>query len=463
VSTTFAGLGLPPTLVTALERRGVTTPFPIQAAALPDALGGRDVLGRGQTGSGKTLAFGLPLLARISAGARGRRDRRPGTPRALVLVPTRELAAQVDAELAPLGQTVGLRTRAIFGGAPTGRQIGALRNGVDVVVATPGRLQDLVDRRECDLSAVEVVVLDEADHMCDLGFLPAVTRLLDLVPPGGQRLLFSATLDGGVDKLVRRYLVDPVTHSVDPPDSQVTTMDHLFLTMSSTDKPGVAAQVARRPGRTLFFVRTKHGADRLGKQLGRAGVTAGVLHGDKAQNSRQRTLAAFGTGGSGVLVATDVAARGIHVDGIDLVVHYDPPGEAKAYLHRSGRTARAGASGAVVTFVTPEQTGDVLALRREAGVGEASVADVTPGDASLDHLPDSAADVVRREETPPPASRSAARSGGSRSGGGRSGGRSGGRASGPGGHRPAAAHTPEPSGSPRGRRRGGRGRRPAAA
>jgi superfamily II DNA/RNA helicase len=394
----FAGLGLPQTLITALERRGVRSPFPIQAATLPDALAGRDVLGRGQTGSGKTLAFGLPLLARVASA---RAPRHPGTPRALVLVPTRELAVQVDAELAPLAQAVGVRTRAVFGGAPLGRQISALRAGVDVVVATPGRLQDLIDRRECDLSRVEVVVLDEADHMCDLGFLPVVRRLLDLVPAGGQRLLFSATLDGGVDTIVHRYLADPVTHSVDPPANAVTTMEHLFLTVSNEDKPAVAAQVAGRPGRTLFFVRTKHGADRLGKQLGRAGVEAGVLHGNKAQNHRQRTLAAFASGESGVLVATDVAARGIHVDGVDLVVHYDPPTEAKAYLHRSGRTARAGASGAVVTLVTPEQAADALALRREAGVEVAGVAAVTPGDAALDNLPESAEPVVRQEATPP--------------------------------------------------------------
>jgi superfamily II DNA/RNA helicase len=437
---TFAGLGLPQPLVTALERRGVRSPFPIQAATLPDALAGRDVLGRGQTGSGKTLAFGLPLLARTAA-AGARRDRRPGTPRVLVLVPTRELAVQVDAELAPLAQAIGVRTRAVFGGAPLGRQIASLRAGVDVVVATPGRLQDLIDRRECDLSRVEVVVLDEADHMCDLGFLPVVRRLLDLVPAGGQRLLFSATLDGGVDTIVDRYLVDPVTHSVDPPANAVTTMEHLFLTVDNADKPAVAAQVARRPGRTLFFVRTKHGADRLGKQLGRVGVEAGVLHGNKAQNHRQRTLAAFASGESGVLVATDVAARGIHVDGVDLVVHYDPPTEAKAYLHRSGRTARAGASGAVVTLVTPEQAGDALALRREAGVQVAGVAAVSPGDPALDNLPESAEPVVRQEATPPKSTGRPAGSGAAAPGGVRRPSRRRGSGRGPGAPRAAAPAT----------------------
>jgi superfamily II DNA/RNA helicase len=360
--TPFAELGVPSILTAALAARGITTPRPIQAHALPDAMAGRDVLGRAETGSGKTLAFGLPLLIR-TATARG--ERRARQPRGLVLVPTRELADQVHDELLPLAAVLGLRLLAVYGGVPLGRQAQELRRGTDVVVATPGRLLDLLGQQACSLDRVDIAVLDEADHMADMGFLPAVTSLLDRVPPGGQRLLFSATLDGQVDTLVRRYLSDPVRHTVAPTAAR---MDHQIRTVTATDKVAVAAELAGRPGRTLVFVRTKHRAARLARQLDRAGVRAGALHGNLAQPARTRALAAFTAGTVPVLVATDIAARGLHVDGIGLVVHFDPPTEAKAYLHRSGRTARAGAAGTVITLVLPEQATEVAGLQRRAGV-----------------------------------------------------------------------------------------------
>jgi superfamily II DNA/RNA helicase len=366
-SGTFEELGVPAILTGVLARRGVTTPLPIQARTIPDALHGRDVLGRAETGSGKTLAFGLPLLIRAAARPPGSRPR----PWALVLVPTRELARQVHDELAPLAGALGLRLLAVYGGAPTRTQIQALRRGVDVVVATPGRLTDLLEQGACSLDAIALTVIDEADHMADMGFLPAVTWLLDRVPAGGQRLLFSATLDNGVDVLVRRYLADPVRHAVSPVTGGVARMDHRFVTVTALDKVAVAADLAARSGRVLLFVRTRHGAARLARQLGRAGVPAGALHGDMAQRARERALAAFAAGRAPVLVATDIAARGIHVDGVDLVVHFDPPNEHKAYLHRSGRTARAGAAGNVVTLVLPEQASDVAKLLRRAGVAPA--------------------------------------------------------------------------------------------
>jgi superfamily II DNA/RNA helicase len=360
--TAFAELGVPSILTAALTARGITTPRPIQAHTLPDALAGRDVLGRAETGSGKTLAFGLPLLIR-TATARG--ERRARQPRGLVLVPTRELADQVHDELLPLAAVLGLRLLAVYGGVPLGRQAQELRRGTDVVVATPGRLLDLLGQQACSLDRVDIAVLDEADHMADMGFLPAVTSLLDRVPPGGQRLLFSATLDGQVDTLIRRYLSDPVRHTVAPTAAR---MDHQIRTVTATDKVAVAAKLAGRPGRTLVFVRTKHRATRLARQLDRAGVRAGALHGNLAQPARTRALAAFAAGTVPVLVATDIAARGLHVDGIGLVVHFDPPTEAKAYLHRSGRTARAGAAGTVITLVLPEQATEVASLQRRAGV-----------------------------------------------------------------------------------------------
>jgi len=384
----FAALGLPDRLVTALERRGMTAPFAIQARALPDALAGRDVLGRGQTGSGKTLAFGLPLLARLAGGTR-----MPGRPRALVLVPTRELAQQVQDALAPLGQSLDLKVVPVYGGASMGRQIDQLRRGTDLVVATPGRLQDLVDQRECDLSQIEVTVLDEADHMADLGFMPAVTALLDLTPRGGQRMLFSATLDRGVDKLVRSYLVDPALHAVAAAASTVDTMDHLVFAVSSDAKVDVAAEIAGRPARTLIFVRTKHGADRLATQLRKAGVEAAAIHGNLTQNARRKALDGFATGHARVLVATDVAARGIHVDDVDLVVHFDPPADHKDYLHRSGRTARAGARGTVLSLLLSDQVREHQRLRERAGV-EASAMSVVPGHEAVRALATSGDAVV---------------------------------------------------------------------
>ena len=361
----FAELGVPRTLTAALAARGITTPRPIQARTLPDALAGRDVLGRAETGSGKTLAFGLPLLVR-TATANGKRTARQ--PRGLVVVPTRELADQIHDELLPLAAVLGLRLLAVYGGVPLGRQAQQLRRGIDVVVATPGRLLDLLRRDACSLDAVATAVLDEADHMADMGFLPAVTSLLDRVPPGGQRLLFSATLDTQVDTLVRRYLTDPVRHTVAPTAAGATRMDHQIRRVRASDKVAVAAELAGRPGRTLVFVRTKHRAARLAGQLDRAGIRAGALHGNLAQPARTRALAAFAAGTVPVLVATDIAARGIHVDGIDLVVHFDPPAEPKAYLHRSGRTARGGAAGTVITLVLPEQATEVAKLHRRAQV-----------------------------------------------------------------------------------------------
>jgi superfamily II DNA/RNA helicase len=363
--TSFAELGVLPSLTAALAARGITTPRPIQARTLPDGLAGRDVLGRAETGSGKTLAFGLPLLIRTATATTKRLSRQP---RGLVLVPTRELADQVHDELLPLASRLGLRLLAVYGGVPLQRQAQELRRGTDVVIATPGRLLDLLRQGACSLDAVAIAVLDEADHMADMGFLPAVTSLLDRVPPGGQRLLFSATLDGQVDTLIRHYLTDPVRHTVAPTAAAAARMDHQIRTVEAADKVAVAAKLAGRPGRTLVFVRTKHRAARLARQLDHAGVRAGALHGNLTQPARTRALAAFAAGTVPVLVATDIAARGIHVDGIDLVMHFDPPTEPKAYLHRSGRTARAGAAGTVITLVLPEQASEVAKLHRRAQV-----------------------------------------------------------------------------------------------
>lgn len=376
-ATTFADLGLPAVLVQALRRDGIEAPFPIQAATATDALAGKDVLGRGPTGSGKTLAFGLPMLA-LLAGAQAK----PGRPRGLVLVPTRELAAQIEKALDNAAVSLGLRIASVVGGAPIKRQADRLARGVDLLIATPGRLEDLINQRCADLSDVRITALDEADHMADMGFLPQVTKLLDRTPKNGQRLLFSATLDGEVDKLVKRYLRTPVTHSTAPPSASVTTMSHHLLYLRKADKREITTQIAARDGLTIMFVRTKHGADRLAKQLRTAGIAAGALHGGKAQNNRVRTLAAFADGTTPVLVTTDVAARGIHVDGISLVVHVDPPAEAKAYLHRAGRTARAGEDGVVVTLVTEEERGEVEKMTRKAGVDVDGVR-VRPGDQRL--------------------------------------------------------------------------------
>ncbi|HSE71773.1 MAG TPA: DEAD/DEAH box helicase [Nocardioidaceae bacterium] len=382
----FADLGLPGPLVSTLARQGIERPFPIQAATLPDALTGRDVLGRGRTGSGKTYAFLLPLLARLAASGT---PRRPNRPRALVLAPTRELATQIQAALAPLAETLNLRTLTVFGGVRPNPQIQGLRAGVDVVVACPGRLADLVGSGHARLDGVEVTVLDEADHMADLGFLPVVRRLLDQTPREGQRLLFSATLDAGVDVLVKRYLSNPVVHSVDSAKSPVSAMVHHVLHVEKATRLPVIADLAAAPGRTVVFTRTKYGAKALARQLNARGVPAVELHGNLSQNARTRNLSAFSEGSATTLVATDIAARGIHVDDVSLVVHADPPVEHKAYLHRSGRTARAGADGTVVTLMLDDQVSDVRDLTRKAGIkptitraalGHPVLAEIAPGD-----------------------------------------------------------------------------------
>jgi superfamily II DNA/RNA helicase len=359
----FAALDMPAALLETLTRQGVTEPFPIQAATLPNALHGRDVLGRGRTGSGKTLAFGLALLARTA----GRRAE-PRQPLALVLVPTRELAQQVTEALTPYADSVNLRLATVVGGMSIGRQAAALRRGAEVVVATPGRLADLINRGDCRLDQVRVTVLDEADQMADMGFLPQVTVLLDQVIASGQRMLFSATLDRNVDRLVRRFLHDPVTHSVDPSQGAVTTMEHHLLHVSDGDKQAATTNIAARDGRVIMFVGMKHAADRLTRSLLASGVRAAALHGGKSQPQRTRTLEQFRTGDVTVLVATNVAARGIHVDGLDLVVNVDPPTDHKDYLHRGGRTARAGESGTVVTLVTPSQRREMERMMVAAGI-----------------------------------------------------------------------------------------------
>ena len=370
----FDELGLPTSLVSALRRAGIETPFPIQAATIPDILTGRDLLGRAATGAGKTLAFGLPLIARLDGTTSA-----PHRPRGLVLVPTRELAMQVGDAIAPLAASRNLRLKVVAGGMPIVKQINALDRGVDILVATPGRLIDLIERRSCTLAGIEMTVLDEADHMADLGFLPVVRQLLDLTPAGSQRLLFSATLDGDVSTLVQAYLTDPAVHALSQATASVDTMAHHVFRASHESKVGLAAEIAGRTGRTLMFVRTKHGADRLSRQLGRVGVATGVLHGGRTQAQRNRALLAFRDGSVPVLVATDVAARGIHVDDVSLVVHVDPPQNGKDYLHRSGRTARAGQSGVVVLLATPVQEREVRRLLNEAGV-RAEHRDVAPGD-----------------------------------------------------------------------------------
>jgi superfamily II DNA/RNA helicase len=361
----FAALGLETGLDTALASAGITEPTAIQRSTLPDALAGRNVLGRAETGSGKTLAFGLALLHRLSADPK---TARPGRPRGLVLVPTRELAQQVADALAPLARTQSLRILVVVGGMPMGKQITGLRRGVDVVIATPGRLIDLMQRGEVRLHHVCVAVLDEADHMADLGFLPAVTRILDATPADRQCLLFSATLDHDVDKLVARYLVDPAVHDTRESHGSVATMAHRVFRVTRENKVGVAMRIAGRDGRTLFFVRTKHGADRLARRLRTEGLDAVALHGNLSQNQRRRALDKFHGCDRGVLVATDVAARGIHVDGLDLVVHFDPPADSKAYAHRSGRTARAGANGTVVSLVDDSQRKGMQRIHAAANV-----------------------------------------------------------------------------------------------
>ncbi|WP_327718327.1 DEAD/DEAH box helicase [Streptomyces sp. NBC_00490] len=376
----FSDLAMPTPLLAALGREGMTVPFPIQGATLPNSLAGRDVLGRGRTGSGKTLAFGLAVLARTT----GRRAE-PGQPLALVLVPTRELAQQVTDALTPYARSVKLRLTTVVGGMPMSKQTRALRAGVEIVVATPGRLKDLIDRGDCRLDDVDITVLDEADQMADMGFMPQVTALLDQVRPGGQRMLFSATLDRNVDRLVRQYLSDPVVHSVDPSAGAVTTMEHHVLHVPESDKHRTTTEIAAREGRVLMFLDTKHAVDRLTQHLLNSGVRAAALHGGKSQPQRTRTLAQFKTGHVTVLVATNVAARGIHVDNLDLVVNVDPPTDPKDYLHRGGRTARAGESGSVVTLVTPGQRRGMTRLMVSAGITP-QIASVRSGEAELTRI-----------------------------------------------------------------------------
>jgi superfamily II DNA/RNA helicase len=357
IAVTFAGLGLPPALVEALEAAGIEAPFPIQALTVPDGLAGRDVCGKAKTGSGKTLAFGLPVLARVSRAE-------PQRPRALVLVPTRELALQVADVLEPLGRAVDRRVAAVYGGARMDRQIAALRTGVDLVIATPGRLIDLVDRGAVFLSDIEIIVLDEADRMVDMGFLPQVEWLLRHVIKPHQTLLFSATLDGAIDHLVRTELHDPVRHEVVSRTITVEEMTHRFLLVHEMDKVRVLAAISRSHPRTLAFVRSKRGADHLAIALKKEGIAAAAIHGDLHQRHRERAITEFASGRLAVLVATDVAARGLDIDDIGIVVHYDPPSDPKDYLHRSGRTARAGESGVVVTLVLWNEELEVRRLQR---------------------------------------------------------------------------------------------------
>ena len=363
-NSSFADLGVPARLISNLSARGITEPFPIQVSTLPDTLAGLDVLGRGKTGSGKTLAFSIPLVVRLADA-----KRRPAHPTGLVLAPTRELATQISAALEPLAASYGLKVTTIFGGVSQSRQESALRAGADIVVACPGRLEDLMRQRVISLDAVDITVLDEADHMADLGFLPGVTRILAATPSNGQRLLFSATLDNGVDKLVKRFLRNHVMHSVDEVNSHVAEMTHhVFHVGSAGAKAELVHRLASGTGRRILFMRTKHQARKLARQLTDAGVPSVDLHGNLSQPARDRNLAAFTSGEARVLVATDIAARGVHVDDVQLVVHVDPPAEHKAYLHRSGRTARAGSAGDVVTVVLPEQRRDTSALMRRAGI-----------------------------------------------------------------------------------------------
>ncbi|WP_207782365.1 DEAD/DEAH box helicase [Phytoactinopolyspora limicola] len=401
----FLAMGVPERVVKILGVDGITEPTVVQAAVIPDANSGRDVLGRAQTGSGKTLAFGLPILAKL-AGSKSR----PNHPRALIVVPTRELAGQVVTAIEPLAEALRLRMVTVYGGSPYDRQIRRLDRGADIVVATPGRLDDLVRRGACRLDDIEVVTLDEADHLCDLGFYPVVDDLLGQTPVGGQRLLLSATLDGDVDKLVRRHLTDPARHEVDPDVGSVTTMDHHVLVVGAGRKIDVTTSLLRENPRSIVFTRTKGGATRLAADLEDAGVPAVDLHGDLSQRVRERNLDRFKSGRAQVVVATDVAARGIHVDGVGLVVHFDPAGEAKSYLHRSGRTARAGASGAVVTMATPGQARGLGDLFRRAGVEVKSVdaRAVASGPMTIESLADAPA-------MPTPAPTTAAR--GARQGG----------------------------------------------
>jgi superfamily II DNA/RNA helicase len=375
---TFASLGVDPVLSAALEQRGITQPFSIQALTIADALAGRDVCGKAKTGSGKTLAFGLPLLQRLKASS-------PDGPRGLVLVPTRELALQVSAELQPLGEAMGLAVVTVYGGAPIERQAALLEKGADVVVATPGRLIDLIERKVASVAELDVVVVDEADRMADMGFLPQVEWILRHTDREHQTLLFSATLDGVVETLVQRYQTDPVYHEVESAGVTVEEMTHHFLRVHQMDRVKVAARIARSVDRTIMFVATKRGCDRLAEKLREEGVSAAAIHGDLRQSDREKALAGFTAGKVSVLVATDVAARGIHVDDVGMVVHWDPSDDHKSYLHRSGRTARAGGTGVAVTLLLWDQELDVRRLMRRLGLDQ-DIVEVFSNDPRLDDL-----------------------------------------------------------------------------
>jgi len=462
--TTFESLGVPAKLITALIAEDRPTPFPIQTATLPSTLAGKDVLGRGKTGSGKTLAFAIPLVARLSGGHAPRRA--AGRPIGLVLAPTRELATQITRVVEPLAEAAGLNVTTVFGGVSQRPQEKAFAAGVDIVVACPGRLEDLMKQGVVHLDRVAVSVLDEADHMADLGFLPGVTRILSHTAPDAQRLFFSATLDNGVDKLVKRFLKDPVRHSIDPADSPVPAMTHHVFETSNENKNELVRTLASGEAKRILFTRTKHQAKKLAKQLTANGIPAVDLHGNLSQNARDRNLGDFSTGRVRVLVATDVAARGVHVDGVDLVVHVDPPVEHKAYLHRSGRTARAGSSGDVVTIMLPEQRDDTRVLLRKAGV-KVQPRRVAPSDDAVQALVGEVAEFVApvpgspgsgNAAAPAPAGKStganAQRKRAARSGGGR--GRGTGQGPTPRGGAEAPVASGEGSGSGRGRRsRGG--------
>jgi superfamily II DNA/RNA helicase len=421
----FTDLGVPASLAAVLADLGISTPTPIQAATLPDSLAGRDVLGRGRTGSGKTYAFLLPLVARLAASGNKPQSRKP---RALIMAPTRELVNQINDALKPLANTAGLSTVTVFGGVGQNPQVQGIRKGADILLACPGRLEDLMGQGHVDLSQVEITILDEADHMADLGFLPGVRRIMDTTPRSGQRLLFSATLDKAIDVLVKRFLQNPVTHQADSAQSPVATMDHHVLHLAREHRVSVLTDLTSAPGRTVVFTRTKHGAKALTRQLNSNGVPTVELHGNLSQNARTRNMEAFHSGKATTLVATDIAARGIHVDDVSLVVHADPPVEHKAYLHRSGRTARAGAKGTVITLMTDDQVRDVRDLTRAAGIKPTTtkingashplLAELAPGERSLP-----GGLVV---ETPAEGNRGGGGGGGRRGGGGGGGRRSGG-------------------------------------
>jgi superfamily II DNA/RNA helicase len=462
----FLDLGVPAKLASVLSDLGITSPFPIQAATLPDSLAGRDVLGRGRTGSGKTYAFVLPVLARLATSGT---PRKPGRPRAMILAPTRELASQIEATIAPLAKALGLKTLTVFGGVGANPQITGLRNGVDILVACPGRLADHLQNGHANLDSVEITVLDEADHMADLGFLPVVRRLMDQTPRTGQRMLFSATLDGGVDVLVKRFMTNPVTHHVDAAAEAPIEMSHHVLHVRHDDRFDVLVDLTAAPGRTVVFTRTKRRAKVLTKQLIAAGVPAVELHGNLAQNARARNLGAFSDGTAQTMVCTDIAARGIHVDDIALVIHADPPVEHKAYLHRSGRTARAGNIGTVITLMTDDQQADVRDLTRKAGIkpttskarpGDALLAQLAPGERTFSQM---APELLRDSSTEQPRrARPAGVGGGGRTGAPRTGAAHSGRTRSDGGRaaggRSGGGHTR--GGTTSGQSRGGSGSAP---